>query len=115
VEKVVKDIPMKMAHHMKMGNRDLPKDVAQDTGDHGVLEVTTKNVVTTKRKTEEKEGREKGMETTPLDAAEDSDVTDVGLAQTEKKNRSPQFRTKQLQHQRLMLLLKTRTINVFII
>lgn len=31
--KVVKDRPKRMAHHMKMENRDL--DVAPDTGDHG--------------------------------------------------------------------------------
>jgi len=79
------------------------------------LEATTKSAVTIKRRTEKNTEMVKGTETTVPDTTEDSDVTDVSLAQREKKNKSPQSRTKQVKQHLLTLLLKTRTINVSII
>lgn len=73
--------------------------------------MTTKSVVMIKRRTERRVLRVKKV--TNLHAAEDSDATGASLAHREKKNRSPQFRTKEVNNQhQWTLLLKTRNIIV---
>ena len=72
--------------------------------------MTTKNAVTTKRRT----GKRVRVETreTDLHAVEDSDATDESLVhKREKTNRSPHLRRRQV-NQHLTLPLKTNKINI---